>query len=202
MHCQDNIIPAYIHIETVIGGVYSDIKPCVCKFYVTQCPWMSLTSLLSEIMSLKHRLNLFHQRTGEWTARIYLVKTILTYFDNSQKVVYSRGLRVLIPRHVPWVGPVCFNELNGIRKHPILVTVSELQINSYSFPNGALNIKIWDEFQGFSHLLNNHTSVVHSLLFDIPLNIEVSIHDMWHIWYHLKYTIILLIKYALSIHMK
>ena len=95
MHCQDNIIPAYIDIETVIGGVYSDIKPCVCKFYTIQCPWMSLTSFLSEIMSLKHRMNLFHQRTGKWIARIYLVKTILTYFDNSQKVVYSRGLRVL-----------------------------------------------------------------------------------------------------------
>ena len=63
-------------------------------------------------------------------------------------------------RHVSRVGPVCFNELEGIRKHPTLVTVSEHRINISSFQNDVLIIKIWDEYQGFSLLLNNYTSVV------------------------------------------
>ena len=62
-------------------------------------------------------------------------------------------------RHVSWVRPVCFNELEGIRQHPTLVTVSEHRINISSFQNDSLIIKIWDEYQGFSLLLNNYTSV-------------------------------------------
>ena len=81
-------------------------------------------------------------------------------------------------RHVSRVGPVCFNELEGIRKHPTLGTVSELRINISSFQNDVLIIKIWDEYQEFSHLLNNYISLVRSLRFDIPLNVEVCIHDM------------------------
>ena len=102
-------------------------------------------------------------------------------------------------RHVSRVGPVCFNELEGIRKHPTLVTVSEHRINISSFQNDVLIIKIWDEYQGFSLLLNNYTSVVW-----YPSEYwNLYTRHVTHLIISLEtYTFIHLIKYTLSIHME
>ena len=46
-----------------------------------------------------------------------------------------------VSRHVSWVGPVCFNDIISIRKHPTQIMLSQFRINIFTFKNRILDTR-------------------------------------------------------------